>query len=285
MLEESPSPEDVGTAFWIAAARAQESERADRLFTDPYAEALAGSIGRAALAASERASGGENPFLPIRTRFFDDLLVAEAERLDQVVLLGAGLDTRAFRIHLPAHLRWFELDRAGILGHKEQVLAGLGAVARCSRSVVAADLSGDWREPLVESGFEVGLRTGWLAEGLLFYLSEAAVHGIAAEAGRLSGAGSLIAADVFGSGLLTLPSMQPAISARAQRGQPPPFTTDDPVGTFKRTGWSAVELTSPGRLAVDYGRPIRSPAPDSAQPGSTTQTYLVVARTGGTGPS
>ena len=61
-----------GTAHWIAAARARESERADRLFDDPYAAVLAGDRGRAALAASEGASGSENEFLPVRTRFFDD---------------------------------------------------------------------------------------------------------------------------------------------------------------------------------------------------------------------
>ena len=86
------------TAHWIAAARARESERADRLFDDPHAAVLAGRRGRAALVASEGATGGENEFLPIRTRFFDDVLRTAVDRLEQVVLLGAGLDTRAFRL-------------------------------------------------------------------------------------------------------------------------------------------------------------------------------------------
>jgi methyltransferase (TIGR00027 family) len=131
-------------------------ERPDRLFRDPYVAALAGPIGRAALAASEGVSGAENEFLPIRTRFFDDCLSADAERLDQVVLLGAGLDTRAFRIALPAHLRWFEIDRAEIFEQKEAVLPELGAETSCQRSVVVADLSGAWSRSLLDAGFRAG---------------------------------------------------------------------------------------------------------------------------------
>ena len=60
-----------GTAYWTAAARARESSRADRLFNDPLAGVLSGELGARALAASELAAGGENPYLPIRTRWFD----------------------------------------------------------------------------------------------------------------------------------------------------------------------------------------------------------------------
>ncbi|MGO9207280.1 MAG: SAM-dependent methyltransferase, partial [Candidatus Limnocylindrales bacterium] len=205
-------------------------------------ESLVGALvprqrGRDSLAASEDASGGENAFLPIRTRFFDDLLRTEAEQLDQVVLLGAGLDTRAFRLTLPTRLRWFEIDTPELLGEKEPILAALGAVARCQRTLVAADLTADWSTALLAAGFEVGRRTGWLAEGLLFYLSGKAVQDLLTETRRLSGVGSLMGADVFGSGLLTLPSLQPNLATRAERGLPPPFTTDDPLATFRDAGW------------------------------------------------
>lgn len=267
-----------GTAHWIAAARARESERADRLFDDPYASALAGTIGRAVLEASERASGGDNQFLPIRTRFFDDVLLDDSDRLDQVVLLGAGFDTRAFRLILPAQLGWFEIDRAEIFEHKERVLSELGAVARCGRTVVAADLTGAWSTPLLDAGFEVGSRTVWIAEGLFFYLSRETVEGVLAEARMLSGDRSMIAADVFGSGLLTLPATQHYLAAQAQRGLPPPFTTDDPVATFRSAGWQFVHLTSPGQLSVTYRRTIEHAKQPPASPHPTMQSYLVVAR-------
>jgi methyltransferase (TIGR00027 family) len=281
MPDESSSGVDPRTAHWVAAARARESGRADRLFDDPYAAALAGARGRDELAASEGASGGENAFLPIRTRFFDDLLCAEAERLDQVVLLGAGLDTRAFRLAVPARLRWFEIDRAELFAEKEPILAALGAVAGCQRTVVVADLTADWSTALLAAGFEAGCRAGWLAEGLLFYLSGRAVRDLLAETRRLSGVGSLMAADVFGSGLLTLPSMRPNLATRAARGLPPPFTTDDPLATFRDAGWPSVQLAIPGQLGLTYGRQIGQADRSSAAPDRTMQSYLVVARSEG----
>ena len=79
------------TAKWIAASRARETLRPDRLFADPYAEALAGPEGRETMARSESIAGKENAFLPVRTRYFDDLLLAATREIGQVVLLGAGL--------------------------------------------------------------------------------------------------------------------------------------------------------------------------------------------------
>ncbi len=277
-MSDDPATADSGTAYWIAAARAMESEREDRLFGDPYASAFAGALGRQALEASAGASGGENQFLPIRTRFFDDILMAEVDRLEQVVLLAAGFDTRAFRLSIPDQLRWFEIDLPGILEEKERILGQLGVVARCRRSVVAADLSGTWSEPLLDAGFEMGCRTAWVAEGLLFYLTAPVVAKILGEARRLSGGGSLFGADVFGSGLLTLPAMQRSLSTRSARGLPRPFVSDDPAGLFRAAGWPSVQLTFPGQLSIAYGRPIDRAGlrPEALE--RTMQAYLVVAR-------
>ena len=83
--------------------------------------------------ASERASGGRSDFIPFRTRFFEDLIGDQAAVADQVVLLSAGLDTRALRLHLTAHLDWFEVDDADLLEDKEAALAAAGAEPRCRR--------------------------------------------------------------------------------------------------------------------------------------------------------
>lgn len=130
----------LGSAFWIAAVRARETERRDRLFADPYAHGLAGQRGSAIMAASERASGGENAFIPVRVRWFDDLILSEASRARQVVLLGAGLDVRAFRLDLPADLHWYEIDRPEAFAAKKNVLAG--CAPRYRHHIVAADVGG-----------------------------------------------------------------------------------------------------------------------------------------------
>jgi methyltransferase (TIGR00027 family) len=264
----------AGTARWIAAARARESARPDRLFDDPYAAALAGPAGVAAMEASERAAGGENRFLPVRTRWFDDVLLDAAAEVDQAVLLGAGLDTRAFRLLLPERLRLYEVDQAAVMEDKERTLAGLGARPRCRRAGVAADLAGAWAPALLAAGFDPGSRTAWLAEGLLFYLSEDAVRALLREAARLSAGGGLLAADVFGTGVRAQPAMASHLAWRERAGLPPPFATDDPAGLLAACGWRLARITGPGAPDASFGRlPIASrpaaPGPD--------RTHLVTA--------
>jgi methyltransferase (TIGR00027 family) len=270
------------TANWIAAARARESERPDALFRDPYAAVLAGDVGRASLAASERASGGENHFLAVRTRFIDEVLIAEARAEDAVVLLGAGLDTRAFRLPLPPDIDWYEIDDGALMASKERVLQGLGAHSPCrTRLSVAADLGGSWGEALLDAGFVAGRRTIWLAEGLLFYLSTEVAGAVLGEACHLSGPGSLILADVSGTGLHRLAMMQPYLASQSREGLPPPFATDDPAGLLRDAGWTSVALFEPWRLAISYGRPLGPHAAGPSTPDPSMQSYFVLARPGG----
>src|SRR5579883_2210387 len=85
------------TGLWVAAWRADESERADALFHDPFARLLAGEEGFATLRAAE-ATRGSVSTIEIRTHFFDErLLAATTERgLRQVAVLAAGMDARAW---------------------------------------------------------------------------------------------------------------------------------------------------------------------------------------------
>ena len=102
------------TAYWIAAVRARETARPDRLFGDPHARDLAGERGFAIMVGSERAAGGENAYIPVRVRWFDDLIGSAAPGMRQVVVLGAGLDARPYRLDVPADTDWYELDRPEI---------------------------------------------------------------------------------------------------------------------------------------------------------------------------
>lgn len=93
----------------------------------------------------------------IRTRFFDDYLIdAAAAGVGQVVLLAAGLDTRAFRLPWPDDVRVFELDLPEVLTFKAQVLSRSGGAPRCVRTVLPVDLCSDWRGALAEAGHDLG---------------------------------------------------------------------------------------------------------------------------------
>lgn len=263
----------VGSAYWIAAVRARESARVDRLFDDPFAARLAGERGVATMAASERASGGENRFIPVRVRWFDDaVLRAVADGYRQVVLLGAGLDTRPYRLDLPVDLDWYELDRPEIFDGKEPVLAE--AAPRCRRWTVAADLARDWPAALTAAGFRPERRTAWVAEGLFFYLPEDAVLGVLRTAARLGAPGSLLLADIMNAGVRDVPAIRAYREYRARNGIPEPYGSDDPVALLGSGGWYAEAVTAPGAPDANFGR--LPAAPGGVRPG---RPHLVTGRT------
>jgi Leucine carboxyl methyltransferase len=103
------------TALWVAACRATEAERVDAAFHDPLASVLVGERGRE-IARSFPRSASVAWGVVVRTSAIDRL-IGEAVQAgtDTVLNLGAGLDTRPYRMNLPAHLRWIELDYPNIV--------------------------------------------------------------------------------------------------------------------------------------------------------------------------
>ena len=169
------------TALLVAAARAIETHRSDALTSDIYAEHFV----RAAKVSSTwpvhpaQVPGGDaNPlwgrfarYFGLRTRVFDDFLVQRAHAgTRQIVLLGAGLDTRAFRLDWPSGQVIYEIDRADVLAFKHDVLDAVAAAPSTTRHPIAADLGRNWARPLLRAGFDPAAPTAWLVEGVLFYL-------------------------------------------------------------------------------------------------------------------
>lgn len=192
------------TALLVAAARAIETHRHDSLAQDAYAEHFV----RAAPACThwpvrieQVPDGDDNPlwgrfarYFGLRTRVLDDFLLQSARtNARQVVLLGAGLDTRAFRLDWPSDLVVFEIDRAGVLAFKQQVLTGLSAAPKVKRVPVPVDLRADWVTALTTAGFDAALPSVWLAEGLLFYLPGPAETYLIDTVDRLTAGGSALA--------------------------------------------------------------------------------------------
>lgn len=267
----------TGTARWIAASRARESARADRLFDDPWAATLAGDDGFAMLAAREQ-GGQPNEFLPVRTRFFDDLIGSAVQDWPagphQVVLLGAGLDTRAFRLDLPPAWTVYELDHPEVLAAKAEVLDGV--TARCGRRTVPADLGDDWPDRLLDAGFDPAAATVWIVEGVLFYLPSPQVQSLLVGAAHLSTDRAVLGADAFGTGLLQLPAMRPLVEHRTATGVPLPFCTDDPGALLTSAGWQPRSVLDVGQPGANFGRLAPVPAGWDGGADPTTRSYLLV---------
>ncbi|MBV6698959.1 SAM-dependent methyltransferase [Kitasatospora aureofaciens] len=254
----------------VAAARAIETHRPDALATDVHAEHFV----RAARASAQWPvhprqvpNGDADPlwgrlgrYFGLRTRVLDDHLLASARTgTRQVVLLGAGLDTRAFRLDWPPGHTVFELDRPDVLAFKQQVLDRLGATPTASRALVPADLRDDWAEALITAGFRPEAPTAWLAEGLLLYLPPAAERALVDTVDRLSADGSTLAYEAkLGLESSAVRSNPVYLAARDRIGvdllalfdaEPRPDTAAD----LAERGWSST-IRTPFDFSHHHGR-------------------------------
>src|SRR4051794_30471020 len=137
------------SGWWTAAARAWESQRSDRLFSDLWAAVL---VGRQAVDDFERAIADHGvataDLHAVITRFFDDFLLrlTGSDGVQQVVLVACGLDTRAFRLPWPPQTRLFEVDQPEVVAYKDRTFSVVGATPNCERHTVGVNLDEDWAD-------------------------------------------------------------------------------------------------------------------------------------------
>jgi methyltransferase (TIGR00027 family) len=168
------------TALMTAACRAMETERPDGLIRDPFAAQLAGSRGMAiaqALPGLDLMCFG----IAVRSRFLDRLVpeTVTSHGIVTVLSIGAGLDTRPWRLELPATLRWIEVDFPAMLDYKDSVMASVPP--KCRRERIAADISNpSERESVFAAGGDGP--TLMITEGLLMYLPASTVEALAESA-------------------------------------------------------------------------------------------------------
>lgn len=195
------------TALFVAAARALEAQKPDPLAVDPFAEVFCRAVGGPWSAVLD----GDAPDHPLkteefgrhfvtfqaaRTRYFDTYFRRAAQAgVRQVVLLAAGLDSRAYRLEWPAGTTVYELDQPQVLDFKRDTLAAHGATAKAERREIAVDLRDDWPQALRDSGFRADEPSAWIAEGLLIYLPASAQEQLFTGIDALAGSGSHLAVE------------------------------------------------------------------------------------------
>jgi len=160
------------TAYLVAMYRALESERPDALFKDSWARLLAGSKGLilAEMLGSQKQAAN---VIAIRTHIMDQTIekLVKAEKIDTVINLGAGLDTRPYRLSLPSSLQWIEVDFADILTEKETHLKEQKPLCQLKR--IKLDLTDiKLRRALFSKISAEAKKVLVVSEGLLSYLPE-----------------------------------------------------------------------------------------------------------------
>lgn len=243
-MKESQAPKVSFTARSMAAARALESRREDALFYDPLAEKLAGAEAiEKAMPIVEKNIKEGSPYPQVRTRFLDDFLLAHATGIRQVVLLGAGLDTRAFRMGLAPDTHVYEIDQQDIFDYKNSVLEN--DQPSCFRHTIVGDVSQPgWSDCLIEEGFQKEDPSIWIAEGFLYYLAEPEVKTLMQVIQELTPVGSAFACDVINDAVC---NGKDGWSKYWQWG------CDEPEDFFGQYGWQA-KAVQPGEEGAFFGR-------------------------------
>ncbi|MCR6661050.1 MAG: class I SAM-dependent methyltransferase [Asticcacaulis sp.] len=243
------------TAFWVAWYRWLETQRKDALFHDPLAGKLVGERGRqlARHMGIERAMAWS---MALRTHIIDGYIMeAIAGGVDCVVNLGAGLDTRPYRLALVPDFLWIEVDFANIVTFKTDALATDQPLCRLER--IACDLSQDTgREALLADVNTRGRNILVLTEGVIPYLTNEAVAALAKNLCEQSHITRWIT-DYFSPFFLGL-AARGAIVKQLQKNAPFRFNPgpdpDDWPRFFAASGWQIEDMRFIGEDGRKLGR-------------------------------
>ncbi len=159
------------TAFWVSYLRAEESKRPDALFQDTFAEKLAGQRGKE-IAKQMPAMEMTAWVVSLRTCIIDDLILRVAsEGVDTILNLGAGLDTRPYRMNgLPESIKWIEVDYPSVIDYKSELLKEYRPHVQLQQ--ISLDLSDlKERQAMLKTVSEGAKKIFVLTEGVVPYLS------------------------------------------------------------------------------------------------------------------
>ena len=234
------------SALLTAGWRAMESSRSDALFHDPLAARLAGELG---LEMARTLPDGAW-VVAIRTVLIDAFLrSAISSGIDTVINLGAGLDTRPYRMDLPSSLHWVEVDHPSLIEGKAAQLST--EVPTCPVERVGLDLTDrDACRELFERIWTTTTRAMVLTEGVIGDLS-------VNEAGDL-------ADDLRGHAgceLWVIDYFSPRLLAAYQKHQPHPnvpvrFDPPSWETFFTEHGWRIREIRFLGEESRRLHRPV-----------------------------
>ena len=235
------------TALLAAGWRAMESSRSDALFDDPLAAGLAGE--RGLRIAGTLPDGAW--VVAIRTVVIDGFVrSAIASGIDTIINIGAGLDTRPYRMELPSSLRWVEVDHPDVIERKAAHLRD--ETPRCAIERWGLDLTDDGaRKELFDRIGTASLKAMALTEGVIGYLTVDQVASLADDRHTMPSC-ELWVTEYFSRRQLR----------RHQAHQPMPavpvrFAPTDWEGFFSSRGWSIEQI----RYLGEESRRLRRPVP------------------------
>jgi methyltransferase (TIGR00027 family) len=238
------------TALWVAVYRARETERPDAHFRDPYARKLAGERGEQIAATIASKASPDWPYVSRTVRFDQIITDLIKQGADMVINLAAGLDTRPYRMDLPASLQWVEVDFPPMIDYKEDILRG--EKPRCRFERVRLDLADvEARSKLFRDLGSRARKALIITEGLLVYLSRDEVIALARDLAAQPSFREW-AIDLASPGLLKM--LQKELPVLSEAGSPLKFGPEEGPEFFVPTGWKPAEVYSMLKTAAQLKR-------------------------------
>jgi methyltransferase (TIGR00027 family) len=152
----------------------------------------------------EPEKAGVANLVPSRTIVFDEFIEANLAEAAQFVVLGAGLDTRAYGKLRQNDVVIYELDQSMDQSHKRKHLAAAKIDSSHVRFVEVDFAEPNWINSLLTTDYDPSKKTIFLWEGVTLYLSERAVRATLAALAENSASGSTVIADIYAERLVRL---------------------------------------------------------------------------------
>lgn len=248
------------TALMVAGYRARASGRADPLINDPWAHELAGSEGLELARAHDSPMPHGELYIALRTAWIDDRLRSLIETINQVVILGAGLDTRAARLAKPG-VTFFEVDHPATQREKRRKISTLVDYPQQAARWVTCDFEReDFLERLGDDGFDLGRPALFVWEGVTAYLTESAIEATLSRVARCD-PGTVLIFDYIGKRMVAGVGREidrDMNTLVASLGEPFRWGTHDPLPICAKAGFRHVRAVNFDQICLslhgDYVR-------------------------------
>jgi methyltransferase (TIGR00027 family) len=247
------------TAMLVAAYRGRAASRTPRLCNDPWAARLAGEEGLELARRFDGAFAHAELWITLRTAALDQQVrrfTREHACARQVVILGAGLDTRAARL-AEKGVRFFEVDHPESQAVKLARLGALEGYPVGAATYVSCDFEReDFLTRLAASGFDASEPALVVWEGVVYYLTEEAVRGTLRRVASGCHPETVIVLDYLGKKLVHGQVKDPRDLAASHvvtdLGEPLLFGLDDPVPLFSSEGFRHLRTISFDQICLAH---------------------------------
>lgn len=246
------------TALLIAGYRARASQAEEPICHDPWAALLGGDDAEALCCRWDAHWPAMGLWVALRTRYIDDCVTSALDAgIRQVVILGAGLDTRAARLGRPG-ARFFEVDQPASQADKQTRLDTITGYPSDAATFVACDFEEhDFSDRLSAAGLDRNAPVCFVWEGVVYYLCEEAARTTLSKIATGFDRRSVLVFDYLNSRLTTssdrLREEDRAMTGIVEElGEPMKFGIDDATPLMHEAGFRFLRTVSYDELALQY---------------------------------